>query len=104
MNVSDPVGWVASRLEWWVFWLAAADDRGLVPKERVRAMYDGSLWRALAEEATRRRGYDIFVEAPPPQHKAQAARAEEMAVPAGSRAQSSAVAVAGDGSGAKKTR
>ena len=53
------VGWIASRLEWWVFWLAAADSKGLISREKVRAMYDGTLWVVLAEEMTRKRGYDV---------------------------------------------
>jgi hypothetical protein len=59
-QVNDPVGWTAARLEWWVLWLAAADDSGLLSKEKVRAQYDGTLWEMLAREATKKRGYEIF--------------------------------------------
>eukprot|EP00882_Tetradesmus_deserticola_P000354 GHRQ01000390.1.p1 GENE.GHRQ01000390.1~~GHRQ01000390.1.p1 ORF type:complete len:244 (+),score=101.33 GHRQ01000390.1:151-882(+) len=50
MNIVDPVGWVAERLEWWVLYLLAADDNGIVSKEKIRAQYDGSLWYQVAEE------------------------------------------------------
>jgi peroxygenase len=44
MNIMDPVGWVAERLEWWVLYLLAADDNGIISKEKIRGQYDGSLW------------------------------------------------------------
>jgi hypothetical protein len=40
----------AERLEWWVLYLLAADDNGIVSKEKIRAQYDGSLWYKIAEE------------------------------------------------------
>jgi hypothetical protein len=59
-QVNDFVGWIASRLEWWMFWMSAADDKGLLSKDKVRAMYDGTVWNVLAAEATKKRGYDVF--------------------------------------------
>lgn len=50
MNIVDPVGWTAERLEWWVLYLLAADDNGIVSKEKIRGNYDGSLWYKIAEE------------------------------------------------------
>lgn len=50
MNINDPVGWTAERLEWWTLWLLCADDRGIISKEKIRGNYDGSLWYQLAEE------------------------------------------------------
>ncbi len=60
MNVMDPIGWVAGRLEWWTLWGVAADEQGLVTKERIRQMFDGSLWPILEEEANQRRGYVLY--------------------------------------------
>lgn len=59
MVVGDCIGWLAARLEWWTLWLIAQDERGLLSQERVRATFDGSLWRQLEEVAIRRRGYDV---------------------------------------------
>ena len=36
-QVNDVVGWIAGRLEWWVLWLAAADEKGMISKEKARA-------------------------------------------------------------------
>ena len=33
------VGWIAGRLEWWVLWLAAADEKGIISKEKVRISF-----------------------------------------------------------------
>ncbi|KIZ07200.1 hypothetical protein MNEG_0751 [Monoraphidium neglectum] len=54
MNIVDPVGWTAERLEWWALWLLCADDDGVISREKIRAQYDGSLWYILAEENERR--------------------------------------------------
>ncbi|GBF90707.1 hypothetical protein Rsub_03008 [Raphidocelis subcapitata] len=53
-NIVDPTGWSAARFEWWTLWLIAADEKGEVSKEKVRAQYDGSLWYLLADENERR--------------------------------------------------
>jgi peroxygenase len=58
MNVNDPIGWTAERLEWWVLWWLAKDERGLLSKERIRANYDGTLWELLA---AKREGRTPFV-------------------------------------------
>lgn len=50
MNIVDPVGWTAERLEWWTLYLLAADDNGIISKEKIRANYDGSLWYLIANE------------------------------------------------------
>ncbi|KAF8072391.1 SOP1 [Scenedesmus sp. PABB004] len=50
MNIMDPVGWIAERLEWWTLYLLAADDAGVISKEAIRANYDGSLWFKVAAE------------------------------------------------------
>ncbi|EIE19761.1 Caleosin-domain-containing protein [Coccomyxa subellipsoidea C-169] len=54
-NIFDPVGWTAEFLEWSALWLIAADDKGLLPKEAVRAQYDGSLFYQLARKTEARR-------------------------------------------------
>lgn len=41
---------VAERLEWWTFYLLAADDNGIISKEKIRGQYDGSLWYRIADE------------------------------------------------------
>lgn len=41
---------IAERLEWWVLYVLAADDNGIISKEKVRANYDGSLWYQIAQE------------------------------------------------------
>jgi hypothetical protein len=41
---------IAERLEWWSFYLLAADDNGIISKEKVRKQYDGSLWYEVAKE------------------------------------------------------
>jgi peroxygenase len=49
-NIMDPVGWTAAVLEWSALWWIAADEDGLLTKERVRASYDGTLWYTLERE------------------------------------------------------
>lgn len=41
---------IAERLEWWTFYLLAADDNGIISKEKVRKQYDGSLWYEIEQE------------------------------------------------------
>lgn len=51
MNVMDPVGWTAERLEWGMLWYICSDrDTRMIPKERVRAQFDGSLWYLMAAD------------------------------------------------------
>ena len=49
-------GALTARFEWLSFYYIAKDEKGLVTKERMRQMYDGSLWMQLDAEATKRRG------------------------------------------------
>jgi len=49
-NISDYSGWGTARAEWSVFWLLAKDEKGVVSKEKTRAMYDGSLFYQVADE------------------------------------------------------
>lgn len=57
MNVMDPTGWIAERLEWYVFYLLAADENGLITREKIRAQYDGSLFEMIAAEREGRRPF-----------------------------------------------
>lgn len=36
--------------EWKILYFLAKDDQGMLPKERVKAVYDGSLFEQLAEK------------------------------------------------------
>jgi hypothetical protein len=46
---------VAERLEWWTFYLLAADDNGIISKEKVRKQYDGSLWYEIESELQKKK-------------------------------------------------
>lgn len=41
---------IAERLEWWTFYLLAADNNGVISKEKVRKQFDGSLWYEIAKD------------------------------------------------------
>lgn len=60
MVAFDPFGWTAERLEWYAFWYIAHDKNNFVSKEKVRAMYDGTLWWQLAEDTKQRRNRPGF--------------------------------------------
>lgn len=48
-NAWDPVGWVAAKLEWFYLWLLAAEN-GVVPREAIRAQYDGRLFEYVEQK------------------------------------------------------
>lgn len=52
----------AERLEWWTLYLLAADDNGIVSKEKIRANYDGSLWYLVADELEAKKQAKLKVE------------------------------------------
>jgi peroxygenase len=46
-NVADPFGWIATKGEWSVtFWLLKDKD-GLISKESIRGMFDGSIFKKV---------------------------------------------------------
>ncbi|XP_057783543.1 peroxygenase-like isoform X2 [Salvia miltiorrhiza] len=44
----DIVGWIASKVEWGVLYFLARDGDGLLSKEAIRGLYDGSLFHYCA--------------------------------------------------------
>ncbi|CAI5498215.1 unnamed protein product [Closterium sp. Naga37s-1] len=49
-NVMDFFGWVASKLEWGATWLLCRDDRGVVTKEQIRGIFDGSFFERMEKQ------------------------------------------------------
>jgi len=54
-NSNDPLGWAAAELEWVALYLIAKNKNGLVKKETIRRMFDGSLFEALAKQHSSRK-------------------------------------------------
>nr|GMD70515.1 probable peroxygenase 5 isoform X1 [Ipomoea batatas] len=46
----DYLGWIGAISEWKVLYLLAKDDKGMLPKDRVRGVYDGSLFEQMAKD------------------------------------------------------
>eukprot|EP00898_Chlorokybus_atmophyticus_P005415 jgi/Chlat1/5875/Chrsp4S06387 len=46
-NVADFFGWFGAIFEWGTTYLLCKDERGLVSKERIRGVYDGSLFTQM---------------------------------------------------------
>ncbi|KAG2492156.1 hypothetical protein HYH03_009647 [Edaphochlamys debaryana] len=55
MNINDPNGWIAERLEWYVTYLLLRDHKGLVSKEKIRGVYDGTIWEVVAQQEEERK-------------------------------------------------
>lgn len=55
LNAYDVFGWGAERLEWYATYLLLKDERGIVTKEKIRGMYDGSVWNVVAAEVAEKR-------------------------------------------------
>ncbi|KAK9827453.1 hypothetical protein WJX74_003320 [Apatococcus lobatus] len=49
-NIIDPTGWTAEKLEWWATWFIAGDKNGLVSKETIRGVYDGTWFYQQADK------------------------------------------------------
>ena len=74
IDANDMAGTFTARFEWLTFYYVAKDEKGLVTKERLRQMYDGTIWPQLEAEATKRRGREVWP-------RKRRARAEEAAPP-----------------------
>ena len=48
--VMDPFGWFAAKFEWFIVYLLCADEQGLVSREKIRGVYDGSLFYQVEAE------------------------------------------------------
>ncbi|KAK9807866.1 hypothetical protein WJX72_011603 [[Myrmecia] bisecta] len=48
-NVLDPTGWTAAKLEWGATYYLLREN-GMVTKEKIKGVYDGSIWYTLARE------------------------------------------------------
>ncbi|KAK7273890.1 hypothetical protein RIF29_14956 [Crotalaria pallida] len=51
----DYKGWLASYTEWKILYVLAKDKDGLLQKETVRAVYDGSLFERMEKEHTEKK-------------------------------------------------
>ncbi|GAA5911922.1 uncharacterized protein JCM6883_000735 [Sporobolomyces salmoneus] len=49
-NVLDPIGWIGAFFEWFASYLLIWPKDGIVTKEDLRTIYDGSLFYAVAEK------------------------------------------------------
>ena len=55
----DPVGWGAAIFEWLATWILLWPHDGVIRKDDVRAIYDGSIfWRIAKERGVQLRGAD----------------------------------------------
>lgn len=55
LNAFDFFGWTAEKLEWFITYLLIKDAEGLVSKEHIRGVYDGSLFQTMAKLQQRQR-------------------------------------------------
>nr|GMD26413.1 probable peroxygenase 5 isoform X1 [Ipomoea batatas] len=46
----DYGGWVAAMSEWKILYLVGKDKNGILAKETIRGVYDGSLFERMARE------------------------------------------------------
>lgn len=51
----DYKGWVASYTEWKILYILCKDKNGLLHKDTVRAVFDGSLFEHLEQEIARKK-------------------------------------------------
>ena len=65
--VGDVGGITVNGLSWLALWFVAHDVNGVVSKERIRALYDGTLFSELAAQCDRKRRARPLP-APPPSH------------------------------------
>ncbi|EFJ40618.1 hypothetical protein VOLCADRAFT_69295 [Volvox carteri f. nagariensis] len=60
MNINDPVGWYGNPTwaeggKWERGGLLLRDHKGLVSKEKIRGVYDGTIWETVAREVEERK-------------------------------------------------
>lgn len=48
-DLYDPIGWISAKLEWFFLYVLVAKD-GIVTKDDIQAVYDGSLFERIEEE------------------------------------------------------
>ncbi|KAI3946475.1 hypothetical protein MKX01_017691, partial [Papaver californicum] len=53
--LKDYKGWVASYTEWKILYILCKDKNGLLHKETVRAVFDGSLFEHMEQERARKK-------------------------------------------------
>lgn len=53
-NLNDIFGWLAAQIEWLPLYVIAKNKDGLLEKETIRRLYDGSLFEALAKQHSSR--------------------------------------------------
>lgn len=53
-NLNDTFGWSAAQIEWVSLYVIAKNKDGLLEKETIRRVYDGSLFEALAKQHSSR--------------------------------------------------
>eukprot|EP00253_Pinus_taeda_P036055 PITA_36055 len=49
-NSNDPIGWLVAELEWLALYFIAKNRHGLLEKETIRRLFDGSLFGTLAKQ------------------------------------------------------
>lgn len=54
-NANDFLGWAAAELEWVTLYAIAKNKHGLLEKESIRRLFDGSLFEALAKQNSSRK-------------------------------------------------
>ncbi|GAA5973895.1 hypothetical protein JCM3765_007328, partial [Sporobolomyces pararoseus] len=61
-NVLDPIGWIGAFFEWFASYLLIWPKNGIVMKEDLRTIYDGSIFYSVAnkESTVRKRDHHFY--------------------------------------------
>ncbi|KAJ7556331.1 hypothetical protein O6H91_05G078700 [Diphasiastrum complanatum] len=51
----DVFGWIANKLEWGFTYWIAKNEKGMVPKEAIRGVYDGSFFEVLEKQQSEKK-------------------------------------------------